>query len=518
MVFLCLSFTAVALRCFVRLRLVKAFGWDDGLMVLAMLFNIWFAICGLAGSVAGIGKRFDQFDSVEDAHTALLHEQWWWLGQSAYVWVVATARISIAMLLLRLTAQRRESVVMYSVIGLTATVGLAFWLILTLQCDPVREFWQRTGRGHCIDTQYVLDIAYLYSATACLCDFTLGLFPVYLLRHLHTSRRTKWAIRVILSMGCIAGAAVAARIPYLPDYKHPDFLYATTGIAISSNIEAGLGIMAGSLITLRPLMRWLRDVSHRGIQHFRDIICKEAAESKHDYVIFSNIDEYTFLRDFDESQRQSYSDFFPQVRTLVARMPASEVHEEAHAELNNTLMIKLAAMNVRSQLRSLIGADVVTPTRTKKPHQSYKPVKFPADYSGRWPSMVIETAFSESQSKLANDARWWLNASGGELKTVITIAVQKKREAITIDKWEAISRPTRGDPGKMVPEVVQKVTMTREGGDAPVHITGAPLIIEFEKLFLRPAEEEKGERDVVFSHDNLAEIADLVWNGLSTSN
>ncbi|PKX93374.1 putative integral membrane protein [Aspergillus novofumigatus IBT 16806] len=260
MVFLCISFIAVALRCFVRLRLVKAFGWDDGLMVLAMLFNIWFAICGLAGSVAGIGKRFDQFDSVEDAQTALL---WWWLGQSAYVWVVATARISIAMLLLRLTVQRRQSAVMYIVIGLTATVGLAFWLILTLQCHPVREFWQRTGRGHCIDTQYVLGIAYLYSATACLCDFTLGLFPIYLLKDLHMSRRTHWAISVILSMGCIAGAAVAARIPYLPDYKNPDFLYATASIAISSNVEAGLGITAGSLITLRPLMRWLRDVSHR---------------------------------------------------------------------------------------------------------------------------------------------------------------------------------------------------------------------------------------------------------------
>ncbi|EAW20558.1 putative integral membrane protein [Aspergillus fischeri NRRL 181] len=260
MVFLCLSFIAVALRCFVRLRLVKAFGWDDGLMVLAMLFNIWFATCVLAGSVAGVGKRFDQFDSVEDAQMGLL---WWWLAQSAYVCVVATARISIAMLLLRLTVQRRQSVVLYIVIGLTATVGLAFWLILTLQCHPVREFWQRTGRGHCIDTQYVVDIAYLYSATACLCDFTLGLFPVYLVKNLHMSWRTKWAIRVILSMGCIAGAAVAARIPYLPDYTNPDFLYATAGIAISSVIEAGLGIMAGSLITLRPLMRWLRDVSHR---------------------------------------------------------------------------------------------------------------------------------------------------------------------------------------------------------------------------------------------------------------
>jgi hypothetical protein len=36
-VFLGFSFIAVCLRCFVRLRIVKAFGWDDALMVFAMV-------------------------------------------------------------------------------------------------------------------------------------------------------------------------------------------------------------------------------------------------------------------------------------------------------------------------------------------------------------------------------------------------------------------------------------------------------------------------------------------------
>lgn len=36
-IFLGISFSAVCLRCFVRLRLVKAFGWDDGLMLFAMV-------------------------------------------------------------------------------------------------------------------------------------------------------------------------------------------------------------------------------------------------------------------------------------------------------------------------------------------------------------------------------------------------------------------------------------------------------------------------------------------------
>lgn len=36
-VFFGVSLLTVLLRCFVRLRVVRAFGWDDGLMVAAMV-------------------------------------------------------------------------------------------------------------------------------------------------------------------------------------------------------------------------------------------------------------------------------------------------------------------------------------------------------------------------------------------------------------------------------------------------------------------------------------------------
>lgn len=32
-----ISFVTVCLRCFVRLKIVRSFGWDDGFMVLAMV-------------------------------------------------------------------------------------------------------------------------------------------------------------------------------------------------------------------------------------------------------------------------------------------------------------------------------------------------------------------------------------------------------------------------------------------------------------------------------------------------
>jgi hypothetical protein len=38
--FLGISFIAVCLRCFVRLKIVKAFGWDDTFMVFAMVCTV----------------------------------------------------------------------------------------------------------------------------------------------------------------------------------------------------------------------------------------------------------------------------------------------------------------------------------------------------------------------------------------------------------------------------------------------------------------------------------------------
>jgi len=89
-----------------------------------------------------------------------------------------------------------------------------------------------------------------------------------------------------------ASAAVIIRIPFLHDYKDEDFLCefphfnltghrpnsnitiksltplnptdATANISIWSNVEASLGIAAGSLVTLRPLFRWFRDPSSAG--------------------------------------------------------------------------------------------------------------------------------------------------------------------------------------------------------------------------------------------------------------
>ncbi|OGE50579.1 hypothetical protein PENARI_c016G02441 [Penicillium arizonense] len=268
--FLGISFIAVCLRCFVRLRIVKAFGWDDTFMVFAMLLNILFALSGITGALYGIGQRSIVLVERGTMETAMF---WWWLGQTSYVWTCALAKISIALALLRLTVAKMHKIILWAVISVTCAIGLVFWFMLTLQCQPVSFFWQRVRletnphanvSGTCMNLDSIIAIAYVYSVTATLCDLTLGLLPIFLVWNLQMNWRTKAALAGILGMGCVASAAVIIRIPFLHDYKDTDFLYATAQISIWSNVEASLGIAAGSLVTLRPLFRWFRDPSSAG--------------------------------------------------------------------------------------------------------------------------------------------------------------------------------------------------------------------------------------------------------------
>ncbi|PKX95188.1 putative integral membrane protein [Aspergillus novofumigatus IBT 16806] len=258
-VFVAIASVTVMLRCYVRLFVVKAFGWDDGAMVIAMLWYFMFSGCMIGGALYGTGRRFANLT----AHQRVTAMEYWWLCEIAYCWASVSCKVSVCIFLRRITVKRLHIWILYCVIALTAIAGLAFMLIMLLQCKPIEYFWTRTALdpsipGSCISIHIVIAMTYVYSAFAALCDFTVGILPIFMVRKLHMRRQTKIAVIGILSMACIASSAVIIRIPWVGTFADPDFLYATVDIALWSNIEVGLGISAGSLATLRPLLRMLR--------------------------------------------------------------------------------------------------------------------------------------------------------------------------------------------------------------------------------------------------------------------
>ncbi|RAH57712.1 cation-transporting ATPase 4 [Aspergillus piperis CBS 112811] len=247
-----ISLLTVSFRCFVRWRMLKAFGWDDTLMVLAMVLDIVLTVCAIAGAKDGVGRHLSNFHSFDQFHHAML---WWWLGQCIYIWASGIAKVSIALALLRLSVHTYQRIILWIVMGASICVSLVFWFFMLFQCHPVSKFWERTGPGNCMSTDTLIRVAYVYSGICAVCDFALGLLPIDLVRQLQTTLKTKIALGATLSLGCVASTAVILRIPCLHFYKDIDFLYSTFSIDIWSFIEVGLGITAGSLVTLRPLFR-----------------------------------------------------------------------------------------------------------------------------------------------------------------------------------------------------------------------------------------------------------------------
>ncbi|PWY62083.1 cation-transporting ATPase 4 [Aspergillus eucalypticola CBS 122712] len=247
-----ISLLTVSFRCFVRWRMLKAFGWDDTLMVLAMVLDIVLTACAIAGAKDGVGRHLSNFHSFDEFHHAML---WWWLGQCIYIWASGIAKVSIALALLRLSVHTYQRITLWIVMGASICISLVFWFFMLFQCHPVSKFWERTGPGNCMSTDTLIRVAYVYSGICAVCDFALGLLPIDLVRQLQTTLTTKIALGATLSLGCVASTAVILRIPCLHYYKDIDFLYSTYSIDIWSFIEVGLGITAGSLVTLRPLFR-----------------------------------------------------------------------------------------------------------------------------------------------------------------------------------------------------------------------------------------------------------------------
>jgi hypothetical protein len=148
--------------------------------------------------------------------------------------------------------------------------GGAFFFVCLFQCYPVSYMWDRTSQeGKCVDNTVITALGYVYSIFSIITDFTFAIIPGFLVWHLQLKRRTKVALIPLITMGCIASAAVIARLPFIHYFNSPDFLCtsaqdpcryqvliltgSTLDIAIWSSVEQGLAITAGSLATLRPL-------------------------------------------------------------------------------------------------------------------------------------------------------------------------------------------------------------------------------------------------------------------------
>ncbi|OKL62027.1 hypothetical protein UA08_02255 [Talaromyces atroroseus] len=220
----------------------------------------------------------------------------------------------------------------------------------------------------------------------------------------------------------------------------------------------------------------------------------KSKKNQSQYIVFSGVTKDIYYHDLDEEL--GIDSFIPNLEIILYKMP-TRTHEAIQREFATMLDEKLMHMGRLHKAILRIGeADVEGEGRTKRPDTSYLPIRYP---NRKWPTLVVEVGFSQDLRKLQTDARWWLSESNGDVRTMIIISKNPKKNEMTIEKWIFDQGPTR-EYHTMVVKDVNGAKATNQN----------PLIIGFNDLLLRDPQEPL-EQDINFPGGDWEEYADRVW-------
>lgn len=160
----------------------------------------------------------------------------------AYAPTIAFARISIGILFLRLTIDRIQRLLIYTVMISSTIGGLGFSLLFVLQCHPVSYYWSKAQDGGCLDSNIIAILSYIGSVMFLVSDLYFAILPMFLIRGMKMDRTTKITLRFILGLACLlvnpyfppitnpstdishsAGVAIIVRFPFLHYIFDSDF-------------------------------------------------------------------------------------------------------------------------------------------------------------------------------------------------------------------------------------------------------------------------------------------------------
>jgi hypothetical protein len=233
------------------------------------------------------------------------------------------------------------------------------------------------------------------------------------------------------------------------------------------------------------------------------------------YVVFRSVGEQDFEQ-IDRERRKLIGknpriSYYPKSEVLIVKSMPLACHQTAQLSLGMDITYKIARMGTpRYDLLPLGGSRFGGgPGRPSK--EADLAYRSQSRRGADWPTIVFESGVSESLRRLRHYPKWWLGNSGGEVKIVILILVDRAQRRLQIEKWElAPSASAFYDapniPPPRIPTKMQEVIID------PNAVTGAPLVLDFEKMFLRAAIPPEG--NIEWNAQELSDIGARYWSGL----
>ncbi|KAF2123470.1 hypothetical protein P153DRAFT_391562 [Dothidotthia symphoricarpi CBS 119687] len=249
--FLVLTWIFILLRVWTRTRIISSFGWDDSTMLLAAITFTVFCSSQLYIEANGGGTH------ITNIHHLQMLVRWVVVSEASYCATMMILKISLGLFFKRIVAKRWQLNMIYVTVGINICSSTTAFFYVIFRCgSDINVYIIRQLSDQCASKKLDTFMAYQQASITTITDLVFVLLPITLLWNANMHKRSKISVGVILSLGALGCICSMIRFKYVDKLtQFDDFFWNVVSISTWSTIEAGIGIIAGCLATLRPFVR-----------------------------------------------------------------------------------------------------------------------------------------------------------------------------------------------------------------------------------------------------------------------
>ncbi|KAL8752794.1 MAG: hypothetical protein Q9184_005623 [Pyrenodesmia sp. 2 TL-2023] len=176
-----------------------------------------------------------------------------WLDWMQTFIAIMLTKISICLFLLRIKNNQSNKIFVYTLIAANVVVTAVSCFLFLGLCRPIRAYWDIDIEGKCFSKQQIEAIVASQGSFSVLFDIILATTPLFFLRNLQISLRTKLLLCVLMGAGYITAGCSLVRTILSSRVKDPDITWADLTTAAWRATEVNLGIICANAPIVRPL-------------------------------------------------------------------------------------------------------------------------------------------------------------------------------------------------------------------------------------------------------------------------
>ena len=170
-------------------------------------------------------------------------------------------KMSLGIYFLRLATVNWHRVVIRVAVVVSTLLNVMAFFYSVFQCGVYHsqeDYVRRRFANQCASITTNLIVGYIQSVSIIVTDWAFIIMPILILGQSLMKPRDKFKIVAVLALASLGGIAGVVRLKYLGPFLRFEwaiFYSNSQWLALWSILEVSIGIIAGSIITLRPLFR-----------------------------------------------------------------------------------------------------------------------------------------------------------------------------------------------------------------------------------------------------------------------